>query len=456
MSETRSVAREVLRLTGPAVMTSFLQTLVFLTDRLMLGRFSEPALASMQVQGAIVWSVFNVFAGLTVGTVPLIARAVGARDPERASNIARAALRVSLVLGVLVGGLGLAFLRPLVDAIGPESESLRELSREYLRVIYFGFPQMFLATTAAMVMHGAGNTRTPFIIGLASNALHVIADVVLIFGVKLGPLTLPAFGVAGAAAASVVAFSVEAALLLWVLRRPGAPVTVLGLFGSAGDRAADARRALLRVSAPALLERIAIHAGYLLYAALVSRLGALVMAGNQALLTLESICWLSADGFGIAAAAVVGQALGRDAEKSARAAALIAAGLAALVLTALGLALWATAPFTLAAFVPRGEPSAPLVSTGLRALPLLAAAQPFMAVAVVLAQSLRGAGDTRSPMLSALAGGLLVRVGALYWLGVVRGLGLEGVWIASGVDWVVRTLIIGVIFARGRWAKIRI
>ena len=152
----RGVAREVLGLAGPAVLTSFLQTLVFLADRLLLGRYSEPALASMQVQGPIVWSVFSVFAGLTVGTVPLVARAVGGGDRERAGEVARASLRVALALGVGVCVAGLVVMGPLVRAIGPGSAQLRALSERYLGVILLGFPQMFLATAAAMILHGRG------------------------------------------------------------------------------------------------------------------------------------------------------------------------------------------------------------------------------------------------------------------------------------------------------------
>ncbi len=452
----RGVAREVLRLAGPAVLTSFLQTLVFLADRLLLGRYSEPALASMQVQGPIVWSVFSVFAGLTVGTVPLVARAVGAGDRARAGEVARASLRVALVLGVAVGAAGLLLAAPLVRAIGPHSAALRALSVRYLDVILLGFPQMFLATAAAMVLTGAGNTKTPLRIGLLSNTLNVVGDVLFIFGFHIGPLHVRAFGVAGAAASSVVAFTVEGALLLWVLRRPDQPARVIGLFARASAASRQARQALMRISTPAMLERVVIHAGFLAYVAVINRLGALVMASNQAMITLEAICFLGADGFGVAAATVVGQSLGRGRPRAARHGGLVAAGLGIAALTAAGLVIWGSGPWSLRLFVPAGTSGSALVRTAMGAMPLLALAQPFMAIAVVLAQGLRGAGDTRSPLIAAVVGGFLVRVGLAWWLGLHLGLGLFAVWVASGVDWVVRTLICAGIFLRGRWTRIQV
>ncbi len=455
-SSPRGVAREVLRLAGPAVLTSFLQTLVFLADRLLLGRYSEQALASMQVQGPIVWSVFSVFAGLTVGTVPLVARAVGAGERERAGEVARASLRVALVLGVGVGALGLVFVGPLVRAIGPHSAALRALSVRYLGVILLGFPQMFLATAAAMILTGAGDTKTPLRIGVLSNTLNVLGDVLLVFGVHAGPLRVPAFGVAGAAASSVAAFTVEAALLLWVLRRPDQPARVTGFFEGATAASREARRALLRISTPAMLERVVIHAGYLAYVAVINRLGALVMASNQAMITLEAICFLGADGFGVAAATVVGQSLGRKEPRAARRGGLVATGLGIAALTLAGLAIWGSGPWSLRLFVPAGSSGGDLVKTAMRAMPLLALSQPFMAIAVVLAQGLRGAGDTRSPLIAAVVGGFAVRVGLAWYLGLYLGLGLVAVWIASAVDWVVRTLICGGIFLGGRWTRIQV
>ncbi len=450
------VAREVLRLTWPAVLTSFLQTAVFLADRLLLGRYSQDALASMQVQGPLLWSLFGVFSGLLVGAVPVVARSIGSQDRERARAATVTSLRLAAGLGLVVAlGCGL-FLDPIVAALGPASEALRALSRRYIVVALFGFPQMFVATTAAMILNAAGNTRTPFLVGLFTNGFNVVANLVLIFGADLGPLgRVPALGVTGSATGSALAFSFEAALLLFALSRPSSPIPLGNPLAGPGPSGRSALRDLLRLSVPAVGERIVIHAGYLLYTGVITRLGELVMATNQALVTLESICFLSADGFGIAAAAVVGQSLGRRVPESARRAGWLASGLAAITLSGLGLTIWAAGSILLGAFVPPGGDGG-LVHEGLRALPLLAVSQPFMALAVVLAQSLRGAGDTRSPLLAALAGGALVRVALAWWLGIELGLGVQAAWFASAADWIVRSALLANVFFRGRWRELRV
>ncbi len=455
-SHRSAIVREVLRLTGPAVLTSFLQTLVFLVDRILLGRYSEQALASMQVQGPLLWSLWGVFTGLLVGTVPLVARAVGARDMERARAVARAALLLALSLGLVVAlGCGI-FSGPIVALLGPDSLELRSLSQRYIVIALCGFPQMFVATTAAFVLHGTGNTRTPFIVGVLSNGVNIATSMALVFGFSLGPLSVPSLGVSGAAIGSALAFTVEAVLLLRALRDPSGALALSPLFRAPGELARRARRDLVRVSTPALLERVVIHGGYLAYASVVTALGPLVMASNQALITLESICFLSADGFGIAAATVVGQALGRRDPGEARFGGIVAMSLCTLALTSLGLAIWASGSLTLGLFVPAGTDGSALIAEASRALPWLALSQPFMAVAVVLAQALRGAGDTRSPVVAAVVGGFAVRVGLAWWLGTRLGLGVRAVWIASAVDWMVRTAWLASVFTAGRWTRIKL
>lgn len=453
----RDVARELFRLAWPAVMVGFLQTAVFLADRLLLGRFSRDALASMQVQGPLLWSLFSVFGGFLVGTVPVVARSIGAGDRARAEGAAHASLRVAFWVGVGVAAPCLFFVDPIVTLLGPESASVRALSRAYVVVALWAFPPMFVAWNAALVLNAAGNTRTPFVVGLLTNGVNVVANVILIFGADLGPFgEVPSFGVTGSALGSVLAFTLEATLLVWVLSRPSSPVRVTGLWRSRGAAEGGARRDLFRLSGPAVLERVVIHAGYLAYTAVVTRLGPLVMASNQALITLESICFLSADGFGVATAAVVGQALGRGSESVARRAGWLSTALCAASLTTLGLAIWSAGPVLLGAFVPSGQDGSELVEAGLSALPLLALSQPFMAAAVVLAQALRGAGDTLSPVFTAVIGGALVRVGLAVWLGLGLDLGLRALWLASAADWLSRTLWLAVVFARGRWTRARV
>jgi putative MATE family efflux protein len=448
----------VLRLTGPAVLTSLLATLAFLADRIMLGRHSAVSLASMQISGAVMWSVFSVFFGAMIGTVALVARRVGAGELEHAQVVARTALRLAAAIGLLVGLAGSVGAELIAKAMAPaNAEAIIAVATGYMRVGFFAFPAVFIAAAGALVLNGSGDTKTTFWIGGAANLLNIAANYLLIYGHELGPITIPELGATGAALGTTIAYMLQCALVLLVLRRPSCAVRVDRPFRlRSSPRDAEARRKLIRLSLPAITERVVIHVGYVAFASVVSALGALAMAANQALLTLESLCFLGAEGFGVAASTVVGQYLGRrDAEGSAHGG-WFAALSCALALSLGGLLIWATAPWTLPMFVAPGEPGDELIAAAMRAMPVLVAAQPMMAIAVVLGHALRGAGDTRSPVLAAAVGGLFIRVAGSWLLAVELDYALTGIWIATALDWTVRSIILGVVFWRGRWRSLEI
>lgn len=452
--------RVVLRLTGPAVLTSVLQTLAFLADRIMLGRHGAVSLASMQISGTVMWSSFSVFFGAMVGTVALVARRVGAGELEQARVVARAALRLALVLGSLVGvagSLGAGLIARAMAPDEPAAASIIDAATGYMRVGFIGYPAVFVATAGALILNGSGDTKTTFWIGTAGNLFNIGANYLLIYGHEIGPLAIPELGATGAAIATALSYALQCVLVLLVLRRPSCPVHVTALLRPFSDRAElDARRRLIRLSVPAIAERIVIHVGYVWFATVVSALGAVAMAAHQALLTLESICFLGAEGFGVAASTVVGQYLGRgDPDGSTRGgwfAAIACAG----ALSLCGALIWATAPWTLPVFVAPGESGHALIAAAILAMPILVLAQPMMASAVVLGHGLRGAGDTRSPVLAAAVGGLLLRVAGAWWLAIELELGLAGIWMATAIDWTVRSVILAVVFRRGRWRTLEV
>jgi len=397
---------------------------------------------------------------LCAGTVALVARSTGAGDLVRARAVARASLRLAFGLGVVVAVVGVVFLEPIVALFGPREPHLRSLSAGYLGITFAMLPGTFVATSASMILAGWGDTRSPLFAGFLANGINIAINSVLIFGVDLGPLHVPELGVRGAAIGTAVAFVVEAIVLLALLGRRSHPLCVAALWRRSdpehgvGDN--PALRDVLRLGGPAVAERVVVHIGFLAYAKAITELGPLAMAANQALITVESICFLCADGFGVAAATVMGQRLGRGDPAGARHGGAVATWMAVLAITTVGAIVWATGRWTLPIFVAPGEDGTAFLATALWVLPLLALAQPGMTASIVLAQGLRGAGDTRSPFFAALAGGLFVRVGLAWTLAIALDWGLAGIWWASTFDWIARTLVLATVFRRGAWTKLKV
>jgi MATE family multidrug resistance protein len=412
-----ALSSEVRRLALPAILHSLLQTLVFVVDRIMLGRHGEASLAAMQLGGAIEWSIWSVFAAFEVGTIARVGRHVGAKDPEAAR---RAAL---LSLGMAAGvGTALAVASPWLLDLLPlvftkVSPAALEEARGYLAVTIAASPMVFVATITVATLQAGGDTRTPLAIGIVANIVHVGMNYVLI----------PKLGARGAGISTAITFALEAGL------------ATTGESAMRGEA-----RMLARIAVPAFAERVLYHVGYVGYVLIIARLGDASMAANQSLISVESICFLSADGFGIAAAALVAQKLGAGEPEAAVKVARIGARDAMMALTLFGLTALALRSLILPLFSHDPE----VLAIGRTAMPVLAVAQPFMAVGIVLAQSLRGAGRTREALSVSFIGAVIVRLSATWIFAITLGFGLTGVWMGSTLDWIARSVLLGVIGSR--------
>jgi putative MATE family efflux protein len=197
---------------------------------------------------------------------------------------------------------------------------------------------------------------------------------------------------------------------------------------------------LARIALPAFFERVLYHVGYIGYVLMIASLGEASMAANQSLISVESICFLSADGFGIAGAALVAQKLGARRPEDARRAAWIATRYSVIAVTTFGLAALALRDLILPGFTKDPQ----VIAIGRNVFWVLALAQPFMGAGIVLAQSLRGAGRTREALAISMIGAVVVRLSATYVFGIVLGLGLVGMWMGSTVDWMVRSALLAI------------
>ncbi len=403
----------------------------------MLGRHGETSLAAMQLGGALEWSIWSVFAAFEVGTIARVGRHVGARNPDAARLAARISLAAALAMGT-----ALALASPLLLALLPYaaknvSPAALAEAQGYLGVTIAASPLVFVATITVATLQAGGDTRTPLAIGIVANVVHVGLNYVLI----------PRMGARGAGISTACTFGLEAALATLALMSTARVVSLRRKQGEEASASASAReegRVLASIAVPAFLERVLYHVGYVGYVLIIVRLGDAAMAANQSLISVESICFLSADGFGIAAAALVAQKLGAGEPAAAQQVARISARDAMITLTLFGVCAVALRSVILPVF--SSDPA--VLAIGRRAIPVLALAQPFMAVGIVLAQSLRGSGRTREALSVSVIGAVLVRLSATWLFAITLGLGLVGVWLGSTLDWCVRSLLLGLIWRR--------
>ncbi len=443
----------MVQLATPAILAGLVSTAVFFTDRLLLGQLDPLALGSMQVAGPWLWSLFNVFGALRTGAMTIVGRAIGAGDRAQARRATLGLLGASAGIGLVLALLGLLsreLVCTLMAGSGPETAALRAMAHRYLTVVFPTAPLVLLGEAGIVALQASGDTRTPMRIGIAAGATNLGLSWALMFGLPL--VGLPGLGITGAALGTAASFAVVCGLVVAALVAPGGVVGPLAAAWRARSQGARARvgaqlRRIGRVSLPGLGEKLLFHTGFMVFAGLVGHLGETAMAANQSLLAIESLGFIGAGGFGVAAGALVAQKLGAADSAGARTVGWLSAGLGAATLGAVGLVFLLVPDRLVGLFSDDPE----VVALGARCLRIAAVAQPLMAVTDALAGALRGAGDTASPMAVALIGPIGVRLGACWLFAVVLDQGLAGIWIGTTLDWAVRASVLAGLWAWSAW-----
>lgn len=453
--------KSVLALALPALAQQYLHLIVRLSDQYLADNFELPDLAHRKVYlaalttaGYLYWFVSSYTVLVAVGATALVARFVGAQDFALAKHATGQAVVLGIVFGLLGTVGGLLGLPWLVSALQLEGESARYCT-EFLTPL--AAMLLFQITESACVacLAGAGDTRTGLkVLGLVA-VLNVPLAWVLCFGI--GPWN--GLGFVGIALGTGLSHLVGCVVLLIILARgkSGLKLTWANLVPDF-----PLLRRLLRVSVPVGIDSLSVAACQLWFLSVVNGLGDTAAAAHGVALQWEALGFLAGAAFGTAAMTLVGQNLGaKDPVRAARSGwVALAMGGGVMVVMGLVFVIFAVPMFRLFC---HEDGSQAVIDTGVPVLRLIALAMPALASQIIFTSALRGAGDTRVPVLISWIGFLGVRIPLAYILtrasvnlgplGTIPGanLGLFGAWIAMCLDIWVRGSFFAIRFASGRW-----
>jgi putative MATE family efflux protein len=397
--------RRVLGLAIPIIGENLLHTLVGTVDTLMVAQLGKAEVAGVGASLELIFFILAALSAVSIGATVMVAQAIGAGDRERANAVARQALVWGLLLAIPVSVAGYLLAGPAIGLFGAEAD-VTHYGTVYLQIVGATSVTLLLTFVCGAILRGAGDSRTPFLASIVANVVNVVVAWLLIFG-KLG---MPELGVAGSAWGATTGRAAGAAILLVLLAGGKRAVSVRGRVGWRPER--TVARRLMALGVPTALEELLISAGFMLMLAVVALLGTAALAAQHIAFTALSLIFMPGFGFAMAATALVGQAIGARDLTQARTAARLSVTWATIWMSAGGLVYFVFAPQAMRFF--SDDPA--VIADGVDALRVLAPGLPFWALWTVFGGSLRGSGDTRTPMLMS---GLCVWLAlALAWVAV--------------------------------------
>ena len=405
----------MLRLAMPIVVVQVGMMLLGVVDTMVVGRLSSEALAAVALGHVMIVAVSSFGIGMLLALDPLVAQAVGAGD---ATAVRRSVQRGLLIaFGLMIPSILLLLPSQTVLGFFRQPAEIVPIAANYIRICIPGLLPFYGFVVLRQSLQAMGRVRPIVLTIVVVNLFNLVADWVLVFGV--GPV--PRLGPMGSAWATTAARTLLFVVLFVVAHKE------LGPLLSRLDREALRLRPLWRVIRLGMpigfqvqLEIIA----FAVIALLMGGFGTLQMASHQVAINLASLTFMVPLGVGSAAAIRVGQAIGagdsNGARRAASASVIIGAGFMSLMA-----ALFIGAPRLLATAYTSVEE---VVALAALLIPIAGYFQIFDGLQVVSAGVLRGAGDTRVPLVANILGFWFIGLPTSLLLGFRLGFGPQGLW----------------------------
>lgn len=450
--------RRTLKVAIPSIVENLANVIVGFADTIMVATLGTVATASVGINSTVTWFIMSFSTLFAVGTTVQVAQSIGANNKTRAERAAINGLSTGLI-GFVIIFILIFLLSPFIPKwLGAEAEILPD-AISYLRIWTLGIIPMFLGRVASSILRALGNTRVPMLIAFFINILNIIINFFLIYTTRL--VTIPilniemtiwgaGLGVKGAAIATSFSNALGGIIMLYLLF-DGSQIIRLKL-----KNLMNFERVLIghitRTGAPASGQHLVTNFGQVLYQKMVSSLGTVQIAAHHLATTAESVSFMPASGFSVAATTLVGQSLGAKNKYDAEVYGKVFFILSLFFGTVSGILLY-TFPRQLMSIFSNDMA---VINEGVGALRIIAFVQPLFNATIVLTGILRGAGDTKVPLYAAIGGMWFVRLISAYVFINIFKWGLSGAWIGMALDLAVRFLIVFYRYIRKDWLDMEV
>ena len=431
--------RNLAALIIPLIIDSFLSILIGMADTIMVSTNGEAAVSGVSLVDTISNLLVQLFAAFATGGAVVVAQYLGSGDKEKAKDSAKNLIYISAIISVIMTIVVMPVRGIIIDTcFGDIGEDVRAYTDDYFVPILLSYP--FLAIYSALTALSRAENRSvrTMLVSVMMNAINIGGNAILIFIYGLGPR--------GAGIASL-ASRVMGCIVMFILLHKGTDkLSLKGILS--GPFSPDLIRRILRIGIPAGIEGATFNLGKIFVQSLTASLGTSALAINAVTGNFNSYSNIPGNGINLAMITVIGQCRGRRNfdDISYYTKLLIALVYMSVFITVLPM--FILAPQVISIYGLEKDSIQQAIPMARLCLFMCFAVWPL---GFTLPNMLKAVGDVRFIMLASFSSMWLFRVLGAYILVRGLGFGVEGIWYAMYMDWIVRGMLYFWRVASGRW-----
>jgi len=427
------------RLTWPTMISNMFFMLVGIAFLKIAANLGTDEVAAATTGQRLLFVVQAIVLGLCSGTTALVGKYWGAGDTKMAGHCAALSLLIFSFAGILLSWLPIPWLQQIIGLFGL-SPRAQDLAIDFTFWTALFAPPMLSSLILSMSFRAIGDSFTPLWMSIISASLAIV----LAAGLTLGWGGLPTFELSGLAIGGGIAFTLCTLLftLLWIFGLLSfKPYNPLASFRNHG-------KTLVDIGAPAAFEQAVFQVGVIVFLAFLSSYGSAAFAAYGIGLSILGLIIVMAFSFSMSSATLVSQYLGAGDTQGAYQAGwrTMRTCVCFMLVGALVMAVCAE---QIARFMSDDES---VVQHMITLIYILSLSLPLMGIEFSMAGALRGAGDTRYPMLVTLFSMVLSRI-FIPWLLVEMGADVVWLYAISVLDFAIKSSLNLVRFRSKTWLK---
>lgn len=435
--------KDLKKLIIPLIIEQILVMLVGLADTTMISYVGEAEISGVALVNMVNELVIVVLAAIATGGAVIVSQYIGDKDKKNANKSASQLLTVTVVISLVMMVLCLLFHKIILSLLfGAVDGDVMKAAIKYFLISSISFPFLGIYNSCAALFRSIGKTKTTMYVSLIMNIINIIGNAIGVFVLHAG--------VAGVAVPTLISRAFAGCVMLYLAMKEKNEVSV-NIKEIISIQPATIKR-ILHIAIPNGIENGLFQFGRVLVTSIVALFGTTQIAANGVANSVNFIAIIVVQAINLAIVTVVGQCVGAKEFDQASYYVKKLMKISYIATGCLNVAVFLGLPMILSMYK-LSEEAYKLSYFLIIIHNLLAFA--LHPTSFVLPNGLRASGDVKFTMYIGIGSMILFRLGSAVLFGIIFDLGVVGVWIAMGVDWLFRSIAFVIRFRTGKWKDFR-
>lgn len=428
------IVEKLVKIAIPIMATSFIQIAYNLIDMMWVGKNGSNSVAAVGTAGFYPWLAMAFVMFSKIGGEVKVAQSMGEKNTKEVKSYIKSSIELNVFLSITYTLVLILFNKQLIDIFNLGDLEVITMSRQYLVILAIGMIFYFINPVFTSIFIGLGNSSIPFRINTIGLIANIILDPLLIFGFG----SIDALGTNGAGIATITAQIIVTCVFVGYIIKNKIEYFKVKYFRNIE---LEYFKTLYKLGLPVAIQNALFTLISMAMGVIVASFGPVAVAVQKVGSQIESISWMSADGFASALSTFTGQNYGaykfdriNKGSKIGLIGALIWGSITTLVLVFLG-------DIIFRAFI--NEPDA--IIKGVDYLKILGYSQLFMCIEITITGILKGLGRTYIPSVTSIVLNL-ARIPMAIVLSKPDILGINGIWWSISISSIFKGIILLSIF----------